>query len=525
MNNLYDTLKTNYESSLRMIIFDKIKMNNPVIDTILSTILISLFGLLINYLTDALNKPKYKGILNGCLSIFFRKHKVILEGCKSHASSIYGVHTVSSMYSNRFKAIWHYIINNIDKTNTIYEIKEEYSNYVARNDDEKPNYKNDFFTISQTRSFEIDKHIFAQTSTVNDDVGENKHGHGAGKTTTITIQIYSYKYHISYLKNYIDNLTDQYLTSIKNNRLHKKFIYNLSKTTWADNENVLNCWEEYPLESSRTFKTMFFDGKKKIVEHIDYFLNNKPWYNDKGIPYTLGIGLHGPPGTGKTTFVKALANYTNRDIVTISLKLIKTKKQLSTFFFENTYNCNNEKGSKTFDNKIILFEDIDCIGDIILDRQRCKNKTKSASYEIIHNPATSVPNPHYTGSGMGAMSVPLHQNLLAEDSSLTLDDILNLWDGIRETPGRIIVISSNHYNELDPALIRPGRIDITHELSNASHSVISDVYIHLFGSNINAAKLKKVKENFYSPAELINIYVSHKSENEFMNRLLLNKKV
>jgi hypothetical protein len=520
MNNLYDTLKTNYDSSLRMIIFDKIKMNNPIIDAILSTILISLFGLLINFLTGALSKIKYNDVLNGYLSIFFKKHKIILEGCKSHASSIYGAQIVSSAYSNRFRAILHYIINNIDKNNAIYEIKEEYSNYISQDETEKTCNKNDFFTISQSRSFEIDKYIFVQISTVNDDIGENKQGRGAGKMTTITIQIYSYKYRISYLKNYIDNLTDKYLASIKNNRLHKKFIYNLSKTKWSDNENVLDCWEEYPLESSRTFKTMFFDGKYQIIEHIDYFLNNKSWYDNKGIPYTLGIGLHGPPGTGKTSFVKALANYTNRDIITISLKLIKTKKQLSTFFFENTYNCNNEKGSKTFDNKIILFEDIDCIGDIILDRQRCKNKKKTSSYEIIPNLATT--NSQHNLSGLTAISIP---TVLPEDVSLTLDDILNLWDGIRETPGRIIVISSNHYNELDPALIRPGRIDITHELSKASHSVISDVYMHLFGSKISATKLKKVKENFYSPAELINIYVSHKSENEFVNRLLLNKKV
>ena len=519
MNNLYNTLKTNYDSSLRMIIFDKIKMNHPVIDTILSTILISLFGLLINFLTEALNKHNYKAILNGYLSIFFKKHKIILEGCKSQASSIYGAQVVSSAYSNRFKAIMHYIINNVDKNNTVYEIKEEYSNYVSDSENEKNHHKHDFFTISQTRSFEIDKYIFVQTSSVNDDIGENKQGHGAGKTTTITIQIYSYKYRISYLKNYIDNLTDKYLASIKNNRLHKKFIYNLSKTTWTDNENRLDCWEEYPLESSRTFKTMFFDGKEQIIEHIDYFLNNKSWYDNKGIPYTLGIGLHGPPGTGKTSFVKALANYTNRDIITISLKLIKTKQHLSSFFFENTYNCNNEKGSKSFDNKIILFEDIDCIGDIILDRQ-LKNKKKTSSYESA--PSTSVTNTLHSGAVATALPMP---SLLPQVPALTLDDILNLWDGIRETPGRIIVISSNHYNELDPALIRPGRIDITHELRNASHSVISDVYMHLFGTKINANKLKKVKENFYSPAELINIYVSHKSENEFVNRLLANKKV
>jgi len=44
------------------------------------------------------------------------------------------------------------------------------------------------------------------------------------------------------------------------------------------------------------------------------------------------------------------------------------------------------------------------------------------------------------------------------------DDILNAWDGIIETPGRILIISSNHYEKLDPALVRPGRIDITLEL-------------------------------------------------------------
>ena len=177
MNNLYETLKTNYDSSLRMIIFDKIKMNNPVIDTILSTILISLFGLLINFLTETLNKHNYKAIFNGHFSIFFKKHKIILEGCKSQASSIYGAQVVSSAYSNRFKAIMHYIINNVDKNNTVYEIKEEYSNYVSDSENEKTHHKHDFFTISQTRSFEIDKYIFVQTSSVNDDIGENKQGH------------------------------------------------------------------------------------------------------------------------------------------------------------------------------------------------------------------------------------------------------------------------------------------------------------------------------------------------------------
>ena len=111
------------------------------------------------------------------------------------------------------------------------------------------------------------------------------------------------------------------------------------------------------------------------------------------------------------------------------------------------------------------------------------------------------------------------------DEAITLDDILNLWDGIRETPGRILIISSNHYDKLDSALIRPGRIDITHELSNTSHNTISEIYLHLFGNKINKNVLSEVKEFFYSPAEIINMYVSYKNEEEFMKRLLQNKKI
>jgi ATP-dependent 26S proteasome regulatory subunit len=59
-----------------------------------------------------------------------------------------------------------------------------------------------------------------------------------------------------------------------------------------------------------------------------------------------------------------------------------------------------------------------------------------------------------------------------------------------------MVISSNHYDKLVPALVREGRIDITHELSNASHNVISELYLHLFNKEINKKNLSKIKEYF-----------------------------
>ena len=75
-------------------------------------------------------------------------------------------------------------------------------------------------------------------------------------------------------------------------------------------------------------------NNKEIIKRIYSFVNNKNWYYEKGIPYTLGIGLHGPPGTGKTSFIKALAKTLDRHVVVIPFKLIKTKKQLDKFFLK-----------------------------------------------------------------------------------------------------------------------------------------------------------------------------------------------
>jgi SpoVK/Ycf46/Vps4 family AAA+-type ATPase len=119
----------------------------------------------------------------------------------------------------------------------------------------------------------------------------------------------------------------------------------------------------------------------------------------------------------------------------------------------------------------------------------------------------------------------LVSNKLLVEDKITLDDILNMWDGIRETPGRILIMTSNHYHDLDPALIRPGRIDISHEMKNASHKTIRDLYEHLFNDKIDEASLSLINEYFYSPAELINIYIYHNDATRFVERLMLNQKV
>jgi len=69
-----------------------------------------------------------------------------------------------------------------------------------------------------------------------------------------------------------------------------------------------------------------------IKERVDMFIHHKDWYIKKGIPHTLGILLHGPPGTGKTSIIKSIAKDTNRHVINIKLYKDTTQTQLRNLF-------------------------------------------------------------------------------------------------------------------------------------------------------------------------------------------------
>lgn len=536
-NNIGTSIFDTFHNSIKLSLFNSIKTNNPVIDAIINTVLLSFMSFIANLaFTGNFTWTMQTFSKNYVKSLFYKRNTIILEGKKCATISVYNATPyITSVFGERFTAIWEFIINNIQHNQSIVEITENMNNFNHCSRTDTSNGLTNLFIVTQKREFLLDSklEIYALTEIKTEESsGEKGRGGGGGETKTdiITIKIFSYSSSLQKIKEYIDTMALKYISGIEESRMNKQFIYTLYKTKYE--ECKYECWSEHLFETTRSFNNIYFDRKPEIIQKLDFFLNNKQWYYDMGIPYTLGFGLHGPPGTGKTSLIKCIAAYTKRHIINISFKLVKTRRQLHDFFFEDRYTADNKKGSIGFNNKIIVFEDIDCVGDIVLERNKSIIENKSASRKRGLNDANSLGEllkqtidkvDEDSKNMSNFVKIPL------DDDPITLDDLLNLWDGIRETPGRIIIITSNHYDQLDTALTRPGRIDVSVELSYASHNTITEIFRHFFGYEMDKKSLKQIKAGFYTPAEINNIYLTTMNEyrgNEcaFIKRLQQNKK-
>ena len=169
---------------------------------------------------------------------------------------------------------------------------------------------------------------------------------------------------------------------------------------------------------------------EELIEDLDWFLNNKKWYIDRGIPYRRGYLLHGPPGNGKSSLIHCLASSMDMDIAVLRLSNSNM----------NDNDLSRLLSAPELKQTIVVIEDIDCA---IESRDEAKEQSNN--------------------------------------KGVTFSGLLNAIDGIGASEGRVIIMTTNFLQRLDTALVRPGRADLEIYLDNASREQIKRMYERFFG--------------------------------------------
>jgi hypothetical protein len=294
-----------------------------------------------------------------------------------------------------------------------------------------------------------------------------------------TLDLSSYTSDINTINKFISNCIEKYKKKIQSESLISSGL-KYYKYLGMNNSNHQCMFDEFNFIQTKTFSNIFFTGKEALVHKIKYFTSNESTYKLLGRPYSIGIMLHGKPGTGKTSCIKAIAALTQRHIIDISLKKIKTQKELSEIFYGGKINGVEMDMCK----KLFVLEEFDFIIDRLKDRKL--NFNRGDKTNLIEN------NYNYNTENIEKNNIGLNcQQLKNNDTDgITLDNLLELLDGVLELNCSMFAATTNYIDMIDKALIRPGRFDCCIEFDNASEDIIIQMINHFSISNI-----KKLKKN------------------------------
>lgn len=410
------------------------------------------------------------------------------------------------------------------------------------------------YTINYSEEIEISKGLYAQLvscsgSQMVTEVNINEDTNEENKTTSSKqssmnvpvdkengesgakfpfIDIYSYTMDMELLRNEINNIIKNYLIKMTNKLGNNIYYFSELPTVVyrdgngkIDHSKLNECihFTMKPFVTNRSFKNLFGKSIDVIRKRVEFFRDNKDWYDEKGVPYTLGILVSGNPGSGKTSVIKCIANELKRHIINIHLTDTMTKTQIENLFYNEqiqvTQNGKTDTYTIPINKRIYVLEDVDCQCDVILDRENetaedilaRKNAELTQEIEQLKYALNEMSNGRKLVMTGGKMpNIDLKKDEIS-NQKITLSFLLNLFDGVLETPGRITFMTTNFVNKLDKAFTRPGRIDVISKFGFADHSQLIAIIEHRYDTKLTEEQINIIN-NIHpciTPAEVSRI--------------------
>jgi len=367
--------------------------------------------------------------------------------------------------------------------------------YITHNNNTKHiTYKKQNFILNQTDVIEISDGLFVVLK-------EHKMVEASDKSNADIeqqIELFSYTKNTHQLRSFLNKITHEYEVKLKNKLGDYIYYFNQHPMILPPTTTGIKDYSKLPsncsftmkkFQTNRKFSNLFGPEIDAVKKRVDFFIKNKNWYDEKGIPYTLGLLLSGQAGAGKTSSVKCLANETGRHIININLNNDISKTQFENLFFNevisvlNTSSGQTEKYTIPLDQRIYVLEDIDCQSDLVMDRE-LKEKEKRKEKDNEKDKEKEKEKNH---------------------DKLDLSFLLNILDGVLEIPGRIVIMTSNYIEHLDHALIRPGRIDVIANFKKCVNATLIEMIEFFYDITLSSNERDRIlglEEYMISPAEM-----------------------